>query len=552
MLETLAQQAPDDWLLVTNVAWSRRGPADDWKYVRDGEADIVVLAPGYGMAVLEVKGSRAFRIGDDGRWLRQGESGVEEIIRSPAMQACANMHELADLVVARGTWDRFPGGFAYMVVYPQGRLASQPPTTHDSSTLTTCEQIKELASRVRNALELRATPAIRKVFDDRVARDVSRLLTSQPFVIVKADSPPDVQGDATGIEALTRQQFAALRGVFNLPRVSVIGPAGSGKTVIAMWRLEALVSAGRRAMYVCFNKSLAASLRRRHPELGPYIAHVDKLLWDIAQQEGVLPAQTGIMRDRDAFFSEELPGKVFDMVATWPDSRRYDALIVDEGQDINDSRAIAIMELLCRGEDASFTIFSDKRQDIFGRSGSADAYAEVQFRLYHNCRNTLRINERTNVLLGGIVPPMPGVPVGVDPVVRHCSDARTMAAQAWQLASSWSGEGNSVAILSPYSLANSCMKDHEKGHGLRLSTEIDELGAAGVVQFSTIKSFKGIEATSVILVDGLTPAAGSSFQPEDLYVACTRATARLAILSLSKDAVRYFASEGTSSVGVAG
>ena len=84
------------------------------------------------------------------------------------------------------------------------------------------------------------------------------------------------------------------------------------------------------------------------------------------------------------------------------------------------------------------------------------------------------------------------------------------------------------------------MASQASGHGLRLSTEIKDLGKKDMIFFSTIKSFKGIEAASVIVVDLGIPDSHVAFTEEDLYVACTRATTRLALLSPKKAVVEHF------------
>ncbi|UWX03669.1 NERD domain-containing protein [Pseudoxanthomonas sp. NC8] len=50
----LKLQLPTDWIVVANVTWTL---STDGSYVRDGQADFVVLAPGLGMVVVEVKGN---------------------------------------------------------------------------------------------------------------------------------------------------------------------------------------------------------------------------------------------------------------------------------------------------------------------------------------------------------------------------------------------------------------------------------------------------------------------------------------------------------------
>ncbi len=62
----------------------------------------------------------------------------------------------------------------------------------------------------------------------------------------------------------------------------------------------------------------------------------------------------------------------------------------------------------------------------------------------------------------------------------------------------------------------------------------------GYVYFSTIRSFKGLEAGLVVLVHAEKPGASQSFSIEDLYVACTRARSRLAIIAGSESAYQWY------------
>ena len=79
-----------------------------------------------------------------------------------------------------------------------------------------------------------------------------------------------------------------------------------------------------------------------------------------------------------------------------------------------------------------------------------------------------------------------------------------------------------------------------KGHGLELTEDLAKLGRAGLVVFSTVKSFKGLEARNVVLVHADMPNRTDAFAAEDLYVACTRATGRFAIVTGSDEAARWF------------
>ena len=363
---------------------------------------------------------------------------------------------------------------------------------------------------------------------------IARILTSQPFAVARADTGANVQDDLDLIDALTRQQFSALRGIFEFPRVAVTGPAGSGKTLLAIWRLQALVEAGKKALYVCFNKKLAESLRERHPDLATSIASVDNFFMDLCQL-------SAIVGDPGTFFKESLPELAFEQAAMRTEDEKYDAIIVDEGQDFGELRLYALHELL-REEDSGWAIFTDRRQDLF-KVGGGDAFgADVIFKLHHNCRNTVRVNKATNSFIGlDEVESMPGMPEGETPEIMSFADPRAMASKAWELARRWSTD-RGVVILSPYSLKYSCMADYPRGQGMSLTEDLSSMGMPGQVCFSTIRSFKGIEAPAVILVDAAIPSEEpeSVFHREDLYVACTRPTARLAILCGSQEASKWF------------
>lgn len=520
VLKALKSQLPADWVIMPSVKWTMGKNG----YVRDGEADFVVLAPGSGMVVLEVKGSKEFLVGEDGIWRRrQGEDGWVTLKEPPPEQAMRNMHDLAGVLSDEKHWKEFPGRYAYLVIYPQGEAKSLPPM-FDESTIATRRHMNQLASRLRNALEKRGGAAKGSQFTGQVVESVIDHLKNRQFHVQKVDTGQDAGDDASKIELLTRQQFASLRGLFQLPSIAVIGPAGSGKTVLALWRLLALIDSGRRAIYVCYNRALADALRLRYPEYAEFIWNVDRLFMHFC------PESRG-MAGHEEFHRQDLPGLVANKAAILA---KYDAILLDEGQDFSPEQVIALLELLA--SNGAWAFFADWRQDLYRAGQGSPIGAEVVFHLYYNCRNTVKINDACNKYLETKVDSMPGMPEGVPLLVESTND---QAKRAWELANKWRGDGP-IAILSPFRLENSSMKGRVAEHGLRLSSDITDLGKKDTVFFSTIKSFKGIEAASVIVVDVGMPDESQAFTKEDVYVACTRATSRLALLSARKGVAEHF------------
>jgi hypothetical protein len=528
----LAEQLPPDWTVVCNVAWALRNDAG---FVRDGQCDFVVLVPGLGMAILEVKGSRSVRIGDDGIWYRTeanrrtGIAGSEVAIdEAPPEQACRNMHALVEIAKRELSLERFPAAYGFAVAYPNGLVGGRLDL-YDATTVIDRDQMSHLHGRIRAALEARGAAGFGAAFTVDLARRTAAILSNSRFVIRPADTPLDAKEDLRDIDELTRHQFAALRGAFELPSVAIVGPAGSGKTLLAMWKLAALLDEGKRAIYVCFNVALAERLRIENPAMASSITSVDKLFTRVVGERTSEPS--------DRYFLEELPQQVLDRSADMTAGEKYEAIVVDEGQDFGDMRVIALLDLLVGG--GQWLFFADWHQDVYRAGNSGALGAEVTFRLYHNCRNTERVNAATNQYCSQSISSMPGVPVGVVPLVARCTSYRAMAAVAWELAHELSPDGGAV-FLSPYRLANSCVDRVRKGHGLELTEDISRLGTPGCVYFSTIKSFKGLEAQHIVLLHVDVPDKTQAFASGDLYVACTRATGRLSILVSTEEAVGWF------------
>lgn len=516
-------QGTPDWTILGNVGWTLRRPDG---FVREGEADFVVLVPGSGLVVVEVKGSKGFRVEEDGGWHRLDQDGRWiKLDRSPAEQASEGMHLIVSQMGPLFPGKRFPGRFAYLVVYPNGE-ASGLPTMYDETTIATRRHRNQLPSKIRRALDARGPEALGRAFGEPEVSRVVAHLKDTKFEVSAVDTGEDASEDAKAIDVLTRQQATTLRGLFHSSRVAILGPAGSGKTLLALWRLRTSIELGQSAVYVCYNRALSDFLRLKNPELASAIWNVDRLF------QQLVPAwRDHLMGDLGAFFREVLPGLADEVIARCP---KLDAVIVDEGQDFSESQLIALFSYA--RDEGSWCFFADWRQDLFEVGTNTPLGVEVVFPLFHNCRNTVRINEATNRLLEQGIEPMPGLPVGVPPLIEAPS---LIAKRAWELASQWRGDG-AVAILGPYRLENSSMGAQASGHGMKLSSDIADLGKEGVVLYSTIKAFKGIEAACVIVIDLPIPDTGVSLRSEDLYVACTRATVRLALLAKDAEARGFY------------
>lgn len=529
----LREQLPKNWLIVPNVRWNRR----HGRIVRDHEADIVVFAPEFGMCVLEVKGSHSIRVNERGEWQRKEGNRWKTLDRTPYDQATSNAYLLAERLAPKHDRTKFPGLYGWMVVYPNGRLQEGSLANFDPSTLVLASDMSDLQAKIRASLRLRGPDGRGKEMTRSLALDLANELVGYPTTIVPdMDNPLE---DLEKIERLAPQQCAALEGIFRHPRVIVTGPAGSGKTVLALWRLRALKEGGQKVRLICFNKTLAKHLQREHPDLSDSISTVSSFFMEVANSR---PMPGSSDEARMKFFREELPGKVWDTVSFWSqeqkEAKSYDAILVDEAQDLGSDRLLAA-QLLVR-EGGTFQAFMDNRQDLFDKGARNDFGREaILFPLLHNCRNTVQICETSNRVVDEHIKPLPGLPEGTKTVVQVHADPAAATKAAWKLMSEWYVPGeNRAAFLSPFSLQKSSFAKpaHQKGHNLTLVQTLEDWEVDNTVLFSTIRGFKGLEADVIVVVDVLTPGEHVALGLNDLYVACTRARIRLGLVCRSEAA----------------
>jgi hypothetical protein len=171
-------------------------------------------------------------------------------------------------------------------------------------------------------------------------------------------------------------------------RLRVTGTAGSGKTQLALNVLSDAIAAGRRPLYVCYNRPLADHIARIAPA-GCRVATYHQLCDRLYRASGQTPdfSRPGAFQALETF-----------MAHYQPDSEAVcDELIVDEGQDFQPDWKDNLLRLL--KPDGRAWWLEDPMQNLYGRApldlpGWVGLHAEV------NYRSPKDILERLNRLLG--------------------------------------------------------------------------------------------------------------------------------------------------------
>lgn len=263
----LRNQLPDSWVVRHHfpACWL------DGVHLRECECDFIVLAPGKGLMLLEVKSSHGYH-SEAGKWFRVKPGGIRELTRNPFEQVSATKHKLVERISARvfhSSKHEFPGIFGHAVVYPFGRALGQLPGSTEPLLLFGYADMPRLGEKIDAALSLWGGADRGALFTPTAFQSVEKFLSEKSDLVTVLAA--QVDQDERRIEDLTRRQFTAFRGILGHPRVHVTGTAGSGKTLIALWAAAALARAeptGNKVLLLCFNRVLAAWLQSMRGNAG--------------------------------------------------------------------------------------------------------------------------------------------------------------------------------------------------------------------------------------------------------------------------------------------
>lgn len=507
-----------------------------------GELDFVVLVPGKGILCLEIKAAASVaRRG--GMWFYGKEPNGDP--RGPFRQAAEGMHSLRERLRKR-----YPAAsravFWSAVVLPYTSLDFESEEWHpwqliDSAryrSASLAASCIDVLDRARRFLEGKQSA---RWFDPESAipsaadcEEIARVL--RPDFEAFQSPRARRRQTSTELKRYTEEQFAALDAMSLNPRVMFEGPAGSGKTLLAIESVQRAAAAGKRTLLVCFNRLLGSWLRRETESLGDQVVAGTLHAHMLAVAKPGQPPQ-----DSPSFWENELPLLSLERLLDAEGRKPFDLLVVDEAQDLLDDRYLDIFDMSLAGGLASgeWRMFGDfERQSIYGGRGIflADFLAgrgagTPVFSLRTNCRNKPRVAALVRVLshldpdYAGVVRPDDGV----EPELRFCGDSNSSPALARVLSELRSDgyRGGDVVVLSPSASRCSAELVTEKPWGDRLRS-MGEPDYGGHIRYGTIHAFKGMEAPVVVVTD-VDDVSGASAEAL-FYIAVTRPTERLILL----------------------
>jgi hypothetical protein len=480
LYEGFLSQLDDDYVVYHSVDWVL-GARRAGEPPIEGEADFVIAHPVDGVLVLEAKGGNLAFDPASRRWTQRGRSGTHPI-GDPFAQARGEMHSLIEILSAQPGWERWKPSYGYGVAFPDGLYTADATPASRAAWAIDRDDMERLGERVPQIMAQWKHPG------RRFGSEGLEALEAALGLRVEVSAPLRLQFDEEDrrILELTRDQTYVLSYITKRRRAAVVGPAGSGKTVLALQMAKRLAEGGKATLLTCFNWRLGHYLRSSAgTTMGLDVLHFHELCRVIAAEAGLeVPPEPS-----DPSLSKEH----FEVVP------RYDGVVGDEAQDFRAGWWPALMKLHTHPEDGHLFLFADNNQNLYGGTRPEDM-VDLAIPLPANLRNTRPIHEFVSVFYRGEEDVECRGPAGRPVEILGYRDQEGLAHLLALVLRNLEGEGvglEDIVVLTPARAAKSELRRRGRADGYELSAE----PAPGKVLASTIHGFKGLERSVVILAE---------------------------------------------------
>lgn len=536
------------WALYRNVAWLAKRPGAE---PADGEADVVLAHPDLGVMVIEVKGGRVQRIG--GRWESIDRNGVANTIKDPFAQAANNMHRLKRVCGDLPAWPARDVRFARAIAFPDAAYDRGMTPDGPRETVIDHDDLDRIGERIGQVFDWWSASGDASAgggAPGAIGMEALHELLAKDFVI---DSPLSAEVEAAERQIrLSEQQFVTLDMLSSQRRALILGVAGSGKTLLAAEKARRLSRQGFEVLLTCFNRPLAehlaSTIGRREQGITVSTFH------GLAEQFGMEAGLIGSNPVRDSAYFDSLPD-MLDRALHALTAHRYDAIVVDEGQDLDSVWWLPLLDLLRDREDGIVYVFGDANQDLY-HAREPDELGVVMpesppiYHLTENRRTTRTIHDFA-MRFGARDPDLPpatavgpeGRPVEIRTYADGDPDAcrRALGKLLREIIDAGGVPALDVVVLTPRSRNSSWLMDASgapvDAWPYRLMPEYGPQGAVlpmpsrgNEVRVATVHRYKGLESPVVVLaeIDGRVDEADLA---PLLYVGATRARSHLVVFA---------------------
>lgn len=534
----------DDYACLHSVGLAHHGEKEY------AEADFVVVGPA-GVFCIEAKGGNIVRSG--GVWTVGPEGSTYTSIEGPFAQAEKTTHPLRKHLQAEMGLKRNDFLLGWGAAFPHITFKMRSPEWN--SDVVFDERDKDF-SFIRYIERLEGHFRDRRTSLGRAAPPrLTSALVAQIVTVLRGDFElvPTVRsliGDSRReLASLSTAQFSVLDYALHdrNPRIICDGAAGTGKTLIAIEAARRLTASGKKILFLCFNNQLRRFLATDTLDAGEVVkvSTVHGFMSDLIRKAGfeqqLRSSRSAI--DRYSAIFPDLFEKAAYALLEENELPQYDAIVVDEAQDVLDGAIMNCLDLVLAGgfRTGSWLIFIDTglQSDIYGRMddgvvATLRASSPAEFVLHENYRNPKAVVTELCEVTGRETPVCRrALQSTVD--YRLFSDEREQGRKLKALLVELLRDGvppTAITILSAKAGLEACVTRHPPDVGkmiCRLDTEAGPC-PTDAISAASISAFKGLENEIIIMTDVPPLDPISDWARAVLYVGMTRARSKLYML----------------------
>ena len=493
----------------------------------DCEVDVIALIHDLGVVVFETKGGYITYNGQ--KFVQSGRREAREI--DPYDQVLKNLYAFKAFLRPRWSYGNIKS--EWMLAFPFSHIGKTAIPGIDRERIVDSNDLAEIQKNISMVMNFHSNKNAPR-YADWVERAFEVV---RGHSILETDPSSHVSNSYLQVKQLTHERRAILEMVQENDRIYVRGPAGSGKSWLAFEQAKLWADQGLRVGITNFNRGLASYMQRKVDELdtgspfefvGSFHQFAEKLMGDPEQGDETL------------FDWLKDPGAVDRALASLTIEDRFDAWVVDEAQDFEQSWWKIILGTLKDPNAGKLAIFGDPSQSLYGdKTWPIEGFTKI--RLSENLRNSQQIAKSVESLIQDRIIALGPDSFEVEYIEVESEDDVLGAADdvVVRITEEEFWNPGEIALLTT-----------KYRHPVHDEKRVDqeaywaEFWDGTDVFYGTVQGFKGLERSVVVLaVNGIHAKTNES---DLLYVGMTRARDRLVMIGVRNYLTRTMPDLGKS------
>ena len=514
----------------------------------EGECDMVLMIPGHGILIIEVKGVNCHRI--DGTWYYDDARKPD---LGPFKQAGTARWSIFKNLTERNP--AFSGLVFYSaVIFPTFDFNETSDEWHRWQFLNKSDIEREPYSKSLVRLLEKAHTHIQATQGQGWYHKENSRPSLEMVTLLKNALRPDfsyvsgpydhIKMAETELRKFTEQQFGVIDSIEANDRNVVSGPAGTGKTLLGEELFRSSVSRGHRTVMMCFNHNLGEHLNR---QLSDSVEDSDGGS-QVSTFHSILAEGFEIPEPADSnFWSQVLPEQFLTRALETNMEPRFDFLILDETQDLISDLYLDCLDFLLAGglKNGCWTFLGDfDNQNLYmpQEGGSVEALTKIADRGVNFSRHVLRMNCRNSKQIVWWLRKS----LEINPDYTECMNDLEVQGVEWHYWNSDSEHAQKLNWIVEETLKDFRASDivllsyasgFEQYQGLKpdIKAKLCPLNSKkesdrNKIRWSSVHGFKGLES-NVVILSHLT-----SLENHVFYVAMSRG--RLKVIALASNRLK--------------